>query len=92
MLLLYSDFMPVPFLQGMPGAPSMKMYSRDELMNTKNLGEEDDEEEDEDEDEDTHFPSKLVSRPSKKSFPFSFTRKTIFMLIVLNHLFPREKF
>ncbi|XP_030530130.1 uncharacterized protein LOC115740706 [Rhodamnia argentea] len=43
-------------MEGMPGAPSMKMYSRDELMN-KNFGEEDDDEEDED--EDAHFPSKL---------------------------------
>ncbi|KAF7851459.1 hypothetical protein BT93_L3884 [Corymbia citriodora subsp. variegata] len=45
-------------MEGMPGAPGMKMYSRDELMNMKNLGEEDDDEE-EDEDEDAHFPSKL---------------------------------
>ncbi|XP_030448512.2 uncharacterized protein LOC115671176 [Syzygium oleosum] len=44
-------------MEGMPGAPNMKMYSRDELMNMKNLGVEDDEEEDED--EDRHFPSKL---------------------------------
>ncbi|KAI6681943.1 hypothetical protein NL676_035824 [Syzygium grande] len=44
-------------MEGMPGAPNMKMYSRDELMNMKNFGEEDDEEEDED--EDRHFPSKL---------------------------------
>lgn len=43
-------------MEGMPGAPSMKMYSRDELMN-KNLGEEDDDEEEEE--EDAHFPSKL---------------------------------
>lgn len=41
----------------MPGAPGMKMYSRDELMNMKNIGEEDD---DEDDDEEENFPSKLV--------------------------------
>ncbi|KAL6984689.1 hypothetical protein U1Q18_018070 [Sarracenia purpurea var. burkii] len=44
-------------MEGMPGAPSMKMYSRDDLMNMKNFGDEDaDEEEDDDE---TDFPSKL---------------------------------
>lgn len=49
--------------QGIPGAPSMKMYSRDELMNGKNFGEDgEDGDDDEDEDEDDDgFPSKLVS-------------------------------
>jgi len=45
----------------MPGAPGMKMYSRDDLMK-KNFGaenEDDDEDEDEEEDE-ADFPSKLV--------------------------------
>ena len=37
----------------------MKMYSREELMNMKNLGEDADEEEDDD-DEEEQFPSKLV--------------------------------
>ncbi|CAI9100533.1 OLC1v1037657C3 [Oldenlandia corymbosa var. corymbosa] len=47
-------------MEGMPGAPGMKMYSRDDLMNMKNFGEDDaDEDEDEDDDE-TNFPSKLV--------------------------------
>lgn len=36
----------------------MKMYSRDDLMNSKNLGDEDDDEDDEE--EETSFPSKLV--------------------------------
>lgn len=45
----------------MPGAPSMKMYSRDDLMNMKNFGEEeDDDDDDDDDDEDARFPSKLV--------------------------------
>lgn len=45
----------------MPGAPNMKMYSRDELMNMKNFGNEDaDDDDDDDEDEETSFPSKLV--------------------------------
>lgn len=44
-------------VQGMPGAPGMKMYSRDDLMNMNNFGGED---EDEDEDDETNFPSKLV--------------------------------
>ncbi|KAL3535646.1 hypothetical protein ACH5RR_004107 [Cinchona calisaya] len=44
-------------MEGMPGAPGMKMYSREDLMNMKNFGDEDaDEEEDED---DTQFPSNL---------------------------------
>lgn len=43
----------------MPGAPGMKMYSREDLMNNmQNLGNEDaDEEEDDDE---SDFPSNLV--------------------------------
>jgi hypothetical protein len=44
-------------LQGMPGAPGMKMYSRDDLMNMNNLGGDDDEEDDDDE---ADFPSNLV--------------------------------
>jgi len=48
-------------VQGMPGAPGMKMYSRDDLMNMKNFGGEDGDEEDEDDDDDeASFPSKLV--------------------------------
>ena len=47
-------------VQGMPGAPGMKMYSRDELMNMKNFGGEDGDDEDEDEDDEANFPSKLV--------------------------------
>ncbi|KAK7245513.1 hypothetical protein RIF29_40359 [Crotalaria pallida] len=50
-------------MEGMPGAPGMKMYSRDELMNMKNFGGEDadadDEDEDEDDDDEAGFPSKL---------------------------------
>lgn len=50
-------------LQGMPGAPGMKMYSRDDLMNMKNFGNEDaDDDDEDDDDEDTLFPSKLVIR------------------------------
>ncbi|XWS72149.1 hypothetical protein CRYUN_Cryun02cG0015500 [Craigia yunnanensis] len=44
-------------MEGMPGAPGMKMYSREELMNMKNLGEDADEEEDDEEEE--QFPSNL---------------------------------
>lgn len=43
----------------MPGAQNMKMYSRDDVMNMKNFGEEDD---DEDEDDEEAFPSKMVLR------------------------------
>lgn len=35
----------------------MKMYSKDDLLNMQNFGEEDADEDDEDDD---HFPSKLV--------------------------------
>ncbi|OMO91624.1 hypothetical protein COLO4_18228 [Corchorus olitorius] len=45
-------------MEGMPGAPSMKMYSREELMNSKNLGEDADDE-DEDDEEEEQFPSNL---------------------------------
>lgn len=45
----------------MPGAPGMKMYSRDDLMNNMgNFGNEDADEEDDDDEAD--FPSKLVSK------------------------------
>lgn len=45
----------------MPGAPNMKMYSREELMKN-NFGDKDsDEDEDEDDDDDVaDFPSNLV--------------------------------
>lgn len=43
-------------MEGMPGAPNMQMYSREELMNMKNFGEDADDDEDEDEDQ---FPSNL---------------------------------
>ncbi|KAL5547275.1 hypothetical protein UlMin_006962 [Ulmus minor] len=46
-------------MEGMPGAPNMKMYSRDDLMNMKNMGDEDADDDDEDEDEEKKFPSKL---------------------------------
>lgn len=46
----------------MPGAPGMKMYSRDDLMKN-NFGAENDDDDDDDEDEvddEADFPSKLV--------------------------------
>ncbi|XP_008782493.2 uncharacterized protein LOC103702007 [Phoenix dactylifera] len=44
-------------MEGMPGAPSMKMYSREDLMNMNNFGDvEADEDEEDDEDD---FPTKL---------------------------------
>lgn len=48
-------------MEGMPGAPSMKMYSRDELMNMQNggVGEEDNDDEDDDDDEDAKFKANL---------------------------------
>jgi hypothetical protein len=41
----------------MPGAPGMKMYSREDLMGMNNFGNEDAEDED---DEDEQFPSNMV--------------------------------
>lgn len=38
----------------------MKMYSRDQLMNMKNIGDEDADDDDDNEDDETNFPSKLV--------------------------------
>ena len=46
----------------MPGAPSMKMYSREELMNMNNFG--DVEADEEEEDDDDGFPTKLVKHNS----------------------------
>lgn len=46
------------FLQGMPGAPGMKMYSREDLMNQNFGGDEDADEDDEDE---ADFPKNLVN-------------------------------
>ncbi|OEL29140.1 hypothetical protein BAE44_0009840 [Dichanthelium oligosanthes] len=48
---------PPPVPKGIPGAPSMKMYSRDDLMKN-NFGTEDDDDED-DEDEEDNFPKNL---------------------------------
>ncbi|XP_047330908.1 uncharacterized protein LOC124934422 [Impatiens glandulifera] len=45
-------------MEGMPGAPNMKMYSREDLMNG-NYGNEDAADEDEDDDDEADFPSKL---------------------------------
>ena len=42
----------------MPGAHGMKMYSKNDLLNMKNLGEDDAKDDSDDEQED--FPSKLV--------------------------------
>ncbi|KAL9224723.1 hypothetical protein vseg_000732 [Gypsophila vaccaria] len=47
-------------MEGLPGAPGMKMYSRDELMNMQNLGGEDaDADEDDDDDEGSVFKSNV---------------------------------
>nr|DAD48943.1 TPA_asm: hypothetical protein HUJ06_018880 [Nelumbo nucifera] len=46
-------------MEGMPGAPSMKMYSREDLMNMQNFGDEDNDDDDDDDDDEEDFPSKL---------------------------------
>ncbi|XP_055824800.1 uncharacterized protein LOC129893316 [Solanum dulcamara] len=45
-------------MQGMPGAPGMQMYSREDLMNQK-FGDEDADDDDDDNDDEGGFPSKL---------------------------------
>ena len=48
----------------MPGAPNMKMFSREDLMNN-NFGAKDEEDDaDDDDEDDDQFPSKLVHEPS----------------------------
>lgn len=49
-------------IQGMPGAPGMKMYSREDLMNQK-FGDED--AEDEDDDDESDLPKNLVRTMEK---------------------------
>jgi hypothetical protein len=50
----------------MPGAPNMKMYSRDDLMKNNFGTEGDDEEEDEDEEEgDLHYSAPAKTTPDK---------------------------
>ncbi|XP_077217121.1 uncharacterized protein LOC143851537 [Tasmannia lanceolata] len=51
-------------MQGMPGAPGMKMYSKEDLLN-QNFGDEDADEDDDDNDE---FPSKLGKVLREKKF------------------------
>ncbi|XP_018676500.2 uncharacterized protein LOC103975445 [Musa acuminata AAA Group] len=60
-------------MEGMPGAPSMKMYSREDLMKN-NFGDEqsdddDDEEEEEEEDDEDNFPAKLGKVIKDKDSP-----------------------
>eukprot|EP00262_Sarcandra_glabra_P006822 TRINITY_DN19377_c0_g1_i1.p1 TRINITY_DN19377_c0_g1~~TRINITY_DN19377_c0_g1_i1.p1 ORF type:complete len:299 (+),score=72.80 TRINITY_DN19377_c0_g1_i1:139-1035(+) len=43
-------------MEGMPGAPNMKMYSKEDLLNVKNFGDEDANDDDDDDDD---FPSNL---------------------------------
>lgn len=44
----------------MPGAPGMRMYSKDDLLNMQNFGDEDADEDDDDDNSDDRFPSSLV--------------------------------
>ncbi|KAL5211864.1 hypothetical protein ABZP36_022711 [Zizania latifolia] len=53
-------------MEGIPGAPSMKMYSRDDLMKN-NFGADDDEDDDEDEEDD--FPKNLGKVLKDKGSP-----------------------
>ncbi|KAJ8464863.1 hypothetical protein OPV22_027415 [Ensete ventricosum] len=45
-------------MEGIPGAPSMKMYSREDLMKN-NFGDEQSDDDDDDDDDDDNFPAKL---------------------------------
>ncbi|XP_065850580.1 uncharacterized protein [Euphorbia lathyris] len=56
-------------MQGMPGAPNMQMYSRDDLMNMKNFGNKDaadDDDDDEEENDEPNFPKNLAKALNKK--------------------------
>lgn len=58
----------VNVFQGMPGAPNMKMYSREELMNMKTIGGEDNEDDDDEENDDTEAelpPNLVLTSPLK---------------------------
>ncbi|XP_074565332.1 uncharacterized protein LOC141821857 [Curcuma longa] len=55
-------------MEGMPGAPGMKMYSREDLMSGKFGGEEDGDS-DEDEDDDDDFPKKMGNILKGKDHP-----------------------
>ena len=52
--------MTIFMFQGLPGAPGMKMYSREQLMNMQNFGDEDADEDDDDDEEEVKFRSNLV--------------------------------
>ncbi|RZR80748.1 hypothetical protein BHM03_00006823, partial [Ensete ventricosum] len=54
-------------MEGIPGAPSMKMYSREDLMKN-NFGDEQSDDDDDDDDDDDNFPAKLVTFTFLKSF------------------------
>ncbi|PIA64410.1 hypothetical protein AQUCO_00100115v1 [Aquilegia coerulea] len=61
-------------MQGMPGAPGMKMYSKDDLLNN-NFGEDDAEDDEDDEDD---FPSKLGKvLKEKKTVKENWQRKIV---------------
>lgn len=45
----------------MPGAPNMKMYSREDLMNNNFSGDDDTDEDEDDDDNEDNFPNNLVT-------------------------------
>ncbi|GAB2248042.1 hypothetical protein Droror1_Dr00007924 [Drosera rotundifolia] len=62
-------------MEGLPGAPGMKMYSRDELMNMKNFGGEGADEDDEDDEENS--PSQLGKILKEKEIKKADWKETI---------------
>lgn len=52
------------FVQGMPGAPGMKVYSREDIEKGNIGNEDEDGDDDEDEEEDEKFPKNLVHKVS----------------------------
>jgi hypothetical protein len=60
----------------MPGAPGMKMYSREDLMGMNNFGNEDAEDED---DEDEHFPSNMVIDKFQSSLMLFFNTSLFYL-------------
>ncbi|OAY83961.1 uncharacterized protein LOC109710192 [Ananas comosus] len=71
----------------LPGAPNMKMYSRDDLMNN-NFG---DEEADEDEDDGDNFPSTLSKVLKEKESPKKDLKQTIMQGITRTKKQVKEK-
>lgn len=68
----------------MPGAPSMKMYSREDLMKS-GFGNEDADDDDEDDNDEAHFPSNLVITKFHGGYwiDFFFTSSLFHIIVII---------